>query len=868
MKRWPWKRKRRSGTAERLAMLTRVARELTAGLDLMGVLRRTLALSVQAVDATVGNLLLLDEEGRLALAVALYGGKFQRGDLEAGRKALQEGLTGWVVQNRRPVLVDDVEKDPRGLRVFGATIDYRPGAVVCAPLLLPHRVVGVLTCIHTRTDHFGEADLQTLQFIADQAAVALENARLFAAEEQRRELSNTLSEIARVITATLDLDEVLNLILEQLGRVIPYDSASIFLLHNRRLDIRAWRGFEDVHAVQRIFFGLGGGHIMARVVAGREPLVCADVQQEEGWENVPGLPPIRGWIGAPLVARGEVVGALTVDSHELGAYSDADARVVAAFADHAAIAVANAWLWQQAQRRLDEIAFLYETGQAMTASLELDDVLRSLMNRVREYFRMEAASVAMVDEETGDLVFRVAAGAAAADVVGMRLKAGQGVAGWVASSGQPALVPAVRRDKRFYQGVDEKTGFHTRALMAVPIKLGQKTIGVIEAINPQEGRLEDGDLRLLMNVATLAASAIQNARHFTRARDAEQRYASLFENSADPIIITDASGLVIDVNRKMCEMLGYEKEDLLGRDIASLHRDPDATRERLAQALEGESIFYNVETAAHDGTFLPFEVRATRVFHGDIPFVQWVCHDLMERLKLERVRQDLTHMIIHDLRNPLSSIMSSLDLIRAALMDKTITIPMDQLFTIAERSGQRLYLLIDSILDLARLEDGRAKLARKRLNVRHMVQEVMDQARPTATARELHLDSRIPARLPSLLGDRDLLQRVLLNLLDNAMKFTPPGGRIRVEVGQPDADTLLFAVSDTGPGIPPEHHERIFEQFTRLERKGARGTGLGLALCRLAVEAHGGRIWVESEPGRGATFKFVLPVGEEDEGEA
>jgi PAS domain S-box-containing protein len=604
------------------------------------------------------------------------------------------------------------------------------------------------------------------------------------------------------------------------------------------------------------------------VVAGREPVVCVDVQQEEGWENVPGIPPIRGWIGAPLVARGEVVGALTVDSHEPGAYSDADARVVAAFADHAAIAVANAWLWQQAQQRLDEIAFLYETGQALTASLELDDVLHSLMDRVREYFRMEAASVAMVDEETGDLVFRVASGAAAADVVGLRLKAGQGVAGWVAISGQPALVPAVRRDTRFYRGVDEKTGFHTRALMAVPIKLGQKTIGVIEAINPQEGRLEDGDLRLLMNVATLAASAIQNARHFTRARDAEQRYASLFENSADPIIITDASGLITDVNRKMCEMLGYGKEDLLGRDIASLHQDPDATRERLAQALEGESIFYNVETVTHDGTHLPFEVRATRVFHGDTPFVQWVCHDLTERLKLERVRRDLTHMIIHDLRNPLSSIMSSLDLIRTALMDKTITIPVDQLFAIAERSGQRLYLLIDSILDLARLEDGRARLARKRLNVQHMVREVVDQMRPTATARELHLESRIPSQLPSLLGDRNLLQRVLLNLLDNAMKFTPPGGKIRVEVDQPDADTLLFAVSDTGPGIPPEHHGRIFERFTRLEREEARGTGLGLALCRLAVEAHGGHIWVESEPGQGATFKFVLPAGGEEEGEA
>lgn len=861
--RWPWRRKRKLDTTSRLAMLTRVARELTTGLDLMGVLRRTLALSMQAVDAALGSLLLLDEEGRLALAVLLHEGKFRRGDVDLARRMLREGLAGWVVKHRRPVLVTDVESDPRWLQTPGLKPDFQAGAVVCVPLLLPHRVVGVLTCAHPRIEHFDGDDLRMLQFVADQAAVALENSRLFAAEEQRRELVSTLSEIARVVTATLDLDEVLNLILEQLGRVIAYDSASVFLLRGRRLDIRAWRGFENVETVQRISFELGSEHIMARVMAGREPLVCADVQQEKGWENVPGIPLIHGWIGAPLVARGEVVGALTVDSHKAGAYTEADAWVVAAFADHAAIAVANARLWQRAQRRLEEIAFLYETSQALTASLELNDVLRSLMTSVREHFQVEAASVVLVDEETGDLVFRVAAGAAADQVVGMRLKPGQGVAGWVAKSGQPALVSAARSDKRWYRGVDEATGFQTQALMVVPIKLGQETIGVIEAINPRDGHFEEEDLRLLMNVATLAASAIQNARHFTRARDAEQRYASLFENSADPIVITDTSGTITDINRKMCEMLGYGKKELLNREIASLYRSPEATRQQLAQALEGKSVFYNVEAVARDGTRLPFEVRATRVFHGASPYIQWVCHDLRERLELERVRRTLTHMIIHDLRNPLSSIVSSLDLIRTAWKDKTITIPVDQLFAIAERSGKKLYLLIDSILDLARLEDGRAKLARKPVDVGDMVEEVVEQVRPMATARELGLESHVPARLPSLWGDRNLLQRALLNLLDNAMKFTLPGGKIRVEVNQPDAKTLLFAVSDTGPGIPPEYHERIFDRFTRLDREETQGTGLGLALCRLAVEAHGGRIWVESEPGHGSTFKFVLPVGEE-----
>ncbi len=849
--------------SDRLTLLTQIVRELTTGLDLMGIVRRALALSLQVVDATSGTLLLLEEEERPAMMVLLHEGRFTQKELTVARRMLHEGLEGWVARTRQPVLIGDVRRDPRWAGAADLGWEIQIGTALCVPLLLPHRLVGILTCGHPRSGHFEEEDLRTLQFIADQAAVALENARLFAAEEQRRELSNTLSEIARLLTATLDLDEVLDLILEQLGRVVPYDSTAAFLLRGNRLEICAWRGMEDTDAVRQLVFEVGGRHPMGRVVASRRPLVCEDVQQEEGWENVPGMPPVRGWIGAPLIARGEVVGVLTVDSYEPGTYSAADARVVAAFADHAAIAVANAWLWQQAQRRLQEIAFLHKTGQALTASLELDDVLRSLMDSVLEHFDVEAASILLVDEETGELVFRVAAGAAADQVMGMRLSPDQGIAGWVARSGQPALVPKTTADARFYQGVDQKTGFRTQAIMAVPIRLGQETIGVIEALNPREGHLDESDLRLLMNVAALAASAIQNARHFTRARDAEQRYASLFENSADPIAITDASGLITDVNRLMCEKIGYRKEEMMGREIASLHRDPDATRDRLTQALQGESVFYNVEVCTRHGSVVPFEVRATRVFHGPTPFVQWVYHDLTERLQLERARQELTHMIIHDLRNPLSSIMSSLDLISAAWKDGTITIPVDQLFAIAERSGHKLYLLIDSILDLARLEEGQTKPSRQRISVRNLVREAVEQMRPLATSRGLTLESSVPSQLPSLWGDRTLLHRVLLNLLDNAVKFSFPDGEIRVEVSQPAPDTILFAVSDSGPGIPPEAHEHIFERFARLEGGEAQGTGLGLAFCKLAVEAHGGRIWVESTPGQGATFKFTLPVGEE-----
>ncbi len=866
---WPWRRKgrRRRSEKEKVNLLLRVAQELSAGLDIVAVARRTVALGGRAVGADTGSLLLLDEKGRLMGGMLFFKGRLRSVVPDRARQVLERGLAGWVAQHRQPALVANVEKDRRWLPLPPPPQgEAQPAAAICVPLLLPHRVVGVLTFTHDQPGAFDREDLELLRIIADQAAVSIENARLFTTEEQRRQLADTLSEIARTLAATLDLDEVLSLILEQLERVVPYDSASIFLLQDNRLTIRAWRGFEHPERIQNLSFSLDGEHVMVRLVRQREPMVCADVQREPDWENVPDIPTIRGWIGVPLVSRGEVVGALTVDNLRAGAYTEADARLVAAFADHAAVAIANARLYRQTQRRLEEVAFLYETSQALTASLDLKEVLRTLMGHVREHFRVDAVSVALVDRETGDLVFQVAVGAASEQVVGMRLKPGQGIAGWVVQTGQPVLVQAARQDPRFYNGVDRTTGFRTGALMAVPIWLGDEVIGVIEAMNPREERLDEEDLRLLHNVAALAASAIQNAWLYARARDAEQRYASLFENSADPILITDDAGFITDANRRLCQMLGYEKEELLGREMADFHPDPEQARARLQQALEeGEGTFSRVEATARDGTVIPLEVRATRILHGNRPYIQWVWHDLTERIHLEKARRDLTHMIVHDLRSPISTIMSSLELIHAAQKDEALSaaMPVDELFAIAQRSGEKLFLLIDSILDLAKLEESKTLSQRQPLDPVRLIEEAVEQVRPQAIAHRQRLETHIAPGLPLVMGDQRLLQRVLLNLLDNALKFTPMKGTIQVSAEQIDPGLVLFAVSDTGPGIAPEDQERIFERFTRAGDTVVRGTGLGLAFCKLAVEAHGGRIWVESVPNEGATFKFTIPVATE-----
>ncbi len=507
-----------------------------------------------------------------------------------------------------------------------------------------------------------------------------------------------------------------------------------------------------------------------------------------------------------------------------------------------------------------ELTFLHETSRSLTATLDLEDVLKSLIGQVRDYFQADAVSVALLEEETNELIFRVAVGEAADEVIGLSLKPGQGIAGWVVKSGEPTLATNVYKDKRFYSGADEMTGFHTQIILAVPIRVGEKAIGVIEAINPVNGAFDDDDQRILMSVADLAAIAIRNAALYERVQKAERRYESLFSGSADPIIVTDLEGKILELNPQAAATLNCSREQLIGfllSDLTILH--PETYQDALRKVRQGEHADIEMKTPSKSGTRI-LEAHMAKIDYGGREAIQWIGHDISERVALDRMREDLIHMIIHDLRNPLSIIINSLNVIHLAIVEDDNTLPVDEVLEIALRNSERLEHLIDSLLDLRQLETGQAELEKVKTSTQDFTHEAVEQIRPLAQRKNQQLTLQMAPDLPSLYIDRGMIMRVLTNLLDNAVKFTPMGGKITLSIKK-QAQEILFAISDTGPGISPESSKRIFNRFVRFENKNdVKGFGLGLAFCKLAVEAHGGRIWLESKVGQGTTFYFTLPL--------
>ena len=235
-----------------------------------------------------------------------------------------------------------------------------------------------------------------------------------------------------------------------------------------------------------------------------------------------------------------------------------------------------------------------------------------------------------------------------------------------------------------------------------------------------------------------------------------------------------------------------------------------------------------------------------------------------EKTRLEellRLREEMSDMIVHDLRNPLGVIKTGLDLLaRVQVVESDSEYSAHVIHTLRQ-STKRMQRLVDTLLDIARLEKGAMALSMGPMDLGALVEDAVADLLPLAEKGDVTLVSRLPEDLPLALADRDVVERVLVNLVDNAFQFTPPDGQVWVEA-QAEGEDVRVDVVDTGAGVPPEERTRVFEKFTRGRgRRGSKGgVGLGLTFCQMAVEAHGGRIWIEDGPdGKGSRFIFTLP---------
>jgi two-component system, NtrC family, sensor histidine kinase KinB len=684
-------------------------------------------------------------------------------------------------------------------------------------------------------------------------------------EDETRSSLELLYNVSRELASALDLRTVLQRILFQSLKYVGGERGSIVVLddNGKAIDsaIVYGRKIHD-HTTQQLRETVERG-LAGWVVRKRQPAWVPDTSKDERWLRRPDdavdKSGAKSAMCVPLMARERLVGVLTLVHPVPGSYNKDHFNLMQAISDLAGIFVLNARLYAESQRQARVMTALAASAAAINASLRMDEVLQRILNETIAALQVETVTLALV-EPNWDLLFHAATGDFKDKVIGKRIPAGQGIVGWVVHEGEGVVIPNVQEDKRFRPGVEQFAGFEARAMAVAPIYAQGRVIGILQAINPRSDAFDPDALLVLAGIGNLAGSTIQHAQLFERLQLAHKRYRELFDDSVDPIFVTNWDGKIHEVNRQAALISGLTSKQLQGRKIDELHQVTRGDKSISIDKLKaGETISYEALLKSNTGGDIPIQVQVKRFVFEEAESLQWLMRDITERKDLDRLREDMTSMIYHDVRSPLANIVSSLDML-TALSEGQENETLSSVVTIARRSTDRIQRLISSLLDINRLESGQAILSRQAVTPDMLANEAMEAVRPMTESRHQGLAGQIPEKLPAVWVDVDMVRRVLINLMENASKFTPPEGRIELGAKR-DGDWIQMWVQDNGPGIPLADQERVFDKFTRLKTEGApSGLGVGLAFCRLAVEGHGGKIRVESQPGQGARFVFTLPI--------
>jgi GAF domain-containing protein len=674
-----------------------------------------------------------------------------------------------AVLTRSIVAIPDVLKDPD--YVIGpaaASSGFRSALAV--PLLREGNPIGVVGVGRTEPGPFPDKQIALLQTFADQAVIAIENVRLFNETKEALERQTATAEVLKVISESpTDVQPVFDAIAERAKTLCGAYTGAVTQFDGELVHLRAFHGAsreaeEEMHALYPMKLGRGAGS--TRAIIERAPVQIADIFEDPDYslKNAARTAGFRNLLAVPMLREGEVIGSIVVSRTQPGVFAEKLVSLLQTFADQAVIAIENVRLFKELQARtaeltksVGELRALGEVGQAVSSTLDLETVLRTIVSRATTLAGMDGGAIYEYDETREEFYLHTADRLPNELVEALRvapIRKGEGALGRMAVTGEPTQIGDIADEASYQSRLREmliRLGY--RSLLAVPLLREDHLLGGLVVNRKSAGEFTPQVIDLLKTFATQSALAIQNARLF---REIE------------------------------------EKSRLL--ETASRHKS-----EFLAN-------------------------------------------------------------MSHELRTPLNAIIGFSEVLSERMFGEINDKQAEYLSDILE-SGRHLLSLINDILDLSKIEAGRMELEPSEFDLPSAIENTLILVRERAQRRGITLGRTVDERLAMIRADERKVKQVLLNLLSNALKFTPEGGQIDVRARVHNGEAEI-SVADTGVGIAPEDQEAVFEEFRQVgtTARKVEGTGLGLAISRKFIELHGGRIWVKSQPGMGSTFAFTLPL--------
>lgn len=888
--------------SQRLALLNRFSSSLSGLLDADQILQLTAEELLKALELNSISIVTFEREQA-----------FWKLTTPRVRTKLPKALPYSPIYDRlresRGVFNTDNPRNEPDLAPLAEMLGEMTSALLISPLASGSNLRALAFAQAKDEDRFKLTEIELARTISNQAAIALENARLYQSTAQTAERFAILNETSFQVSVSLDPEQIYVAVHKAAQRLMPVESFVISLLDEATDEIEGvYLVDNEVRApITRIPKDQG---LSGRVISTGTPMLVHGAERIDSMGGITygGADTPLSILAVPMTLGNMTIGMLSAQSYRANVYSEEDQQILGTLANQAAVAIQNGRLFAETQRLAQELEqrVIERTAQLqreqqntetllrilteVSASLDLDRALNRTLSLLNDAIGAEQGTIMLLHADDNLLHYRAGYGylserGDSGTTRGFTLKVGEGLAGWVVQNREAVLVDDLHEDSRWVRST--ASGQDHRSSIVVPMMVGEDVIGVLMVFHRSEKFFSSEMLNLVKAIASQVAVAINNAHLYELIRDQAERLGvmlrkeqedasrsqAILEAVADGVLVTGSDNRITFINSSTERILGVDESRVLGNTIdvfgGFFGKASNMWMETIRIWSENPSSYqagdsYAEQIELENGRIALVHL-APVILQNDFLGTVSIFRDITHEVEVDRLKSEFVATVSHELRTPMTAIKGYVDILMmgaAGALNENQTHFLD----IVGNNIERLNILVNDLLDISRIESGRVILSRQPVDLREVTEDVIAEVlrRSQEENKPMALSLDAPKRIPTIMGDTERVRQIIGNLVDNAYNYTPENGTIRVGIHAENGEVQID-IQDNGVGIALEDQARIFERFYRGEHPlvlSTPGTGLGLPIVRQLVEMHNGRIWMKSSgvPGEGSTFSFTLPL--------
>lgn len=747
------------------------------------------------------------------------------------------------------------------------------GEFLAAPIIVKDQAIGVVTVDNCNgRKQLAHSDIDLLSTFVSQVGVAVENARLYEAMEEKYAELNVLYEHSRNLSTAYGLEETSSILVQTASKAVRSDGAELILFDTRResLTLQA-AGNNSPEQVSKLSDVISSRSATEFVRELKAPVLISTTNFERtsgpNSKLLNALAPDGAeLLLAPLVAEDSCIGLLAIHRRSPDEFQASEFKLISIIASHSATVIKNAVLYEQKmQQRVLELTALYEFSKKISSASNLEEALDSILAIVADLVGYDESFIYGIDQE------KSVAAVKAARFRGDRCDFppdepldGSCVVSWAIRERKAVVSPDVSRDPRFSETWMGHPGI--KSLMAIPLIVQDEVVGVLSVHCLDPNMYSDDDVQVLSIIASQGAAIYKELEALTALTSYTD---NILSSIAAGVATLDSSGYVLTWNTAAEKIVGVDSPDIVGlhyERVLKLLTLPTPDKDTLRRAVDHVYSTGDTHTAYkiafhpenQDIRYMNLSISQLLNSTGEQLGLVVIFEDITREIKMEdefrRMGElaavgQLAASIAHELRNPLSSIKGAAQFLQKEFEHESSIVEFLGII-IEEVNG--LNKLTTEFLDFARP----MQLELKPTSINRIVERTLQLMSVHITDHNTAVKESLHPQVPEIQADEHQLDQVMKNIILNALQAMPEGGVLTIETGPTASEGAYISISDSGIGIPPDKTERIFQPFFTTKTKG---TGLGLSVVHKIVENHGGRIELVSEVGKGSTFKIILP---------